>query len=73
MMQQPEQGQEVLQNQAEQRHQQGLEEIKSLLTSISLCSVKITSNINQDNSTGAKEDSLEDLRNLKHEFILQAY
>ncbi|KAF2285052.1 hypothetical protein GH714_037773 [Hevea brasiliensis] len=73
MMQELEQRQEVLQKKTEQRHQQALEEIKALLTGISFGNMKIANNMTQGESTKAREDPLEDLKNLKQEFTLQDY
>lgn len=70
MMQELEQRQEVLQKEAEQRHQEALEEIKALLTGISFRNMNIVNNITQGESTKAREDPLEDLKNLKQEFTL---
>ncbi|XP_057987571.1 uncharacterized protein LOC131171457 [Hevea brasiliensis] len=73
MMQELEQRQEVLQKEAEQRHQEALEEIKALLTGISFRNMNIVNNITQGEFTKAREDPLEDLKNLKQEFTLQDY
>ncbi|KAF2311771.1 hypothetical protein GH714_026623 [Hevea brasiliensis] len=73
MMQELEQQQEVLRKEAEQRHQEALEEIKALLTGISFRNIKIANNMTQAKSTKAREDPLEDLKNLKQEFTLQDY
>ncbi|KAF2296866.1 hypothetical protein GH714_010277 [Hevea brasiliensis] len=73
MMQELEQRQEVLQKEAEQRHQEALEEIKALLTGISFHNMNIVNNITQGEFTKAREDPLEDLKNLKQEFTLQDY
>ncbi|KAF2306753.1 hypothetical protein GH714_021156 [Hevea brasiliensis] len=73
MMQELEQRQEVLRKEAEQRHQEALGEIKTLLNGLSLRNMEIASNVTQEEPTGAMEDPLEDIKNLKQESILQDY
>ncbi|KAF2294068.1 hypothetical protein GH714_007233 [Hevea brasiliensis] len=53
------------------RKQSNDEEIKTLLTSLSLRNMEIAINVTQGEPTGAMEDPLEDLKNLKQESILQ--